>query len=454
MSRVTLLLATTGLMLAACASDTGPPVEALTAPVAWTTVALPAAAPELERWWTALGDPRLDALVAQAGEASDVRLAEARLFEARARLGAARAALRPTLGAEGSLETRTVDDLDQDTFEALVAFSIAPDLNGAGRARIEAGRRRAEAGAARVEAARLAARATAVRLHAALGEARARADAGDRAVAALEQALQLAEARERAGLTSGLDAAAARAALAAARTRPITARQAAAEAQLGLEALLGLAPGALTHTLAEARPTAAAPPLRALAAPAAVLARRPDLRAAELELWAAGVDADAARRDFWPTVSLAAALGGREVDPTTPFTASGFLAQVAGGLSAPLFSFGRLESARDAADARQRQAAIAYRQAAIDALAGVETALVGLASAEARAATLEDAAEAARTRASLATRRYRAGVSPFLEVLDAERSLAEAEADLAGARGETLAAWASLHAAAGLGGQP
>ncbi|MFN7236220.1 MAG: TolC family protein, partial [Brevundimonas sp.] len=163
---------------------------------------------------------------------------------------------------------------------------------------------------------------------------------------------------------------------------------------------------------------------------------------------------DAARRDFWPTVSLAAALGGREVDPTTPFTASGFLAQVAGGLSAPLFSVGRLESARDAAAARQRPAAHAYRPAAIDALAGGETARVGHASAEARAATLEDAAEAARTRASLATRRYRAGVSPFLEVLDAERSLAEAEADLAGARGETLAAWASLHAAAGLGGQP
>lgn len=454
MTRLALLLATTGLMLSACATDTGPQVEDLTAPAAWTTTALPAAAPGLERWWTALGDPRLDALVAEAGAASDVRLAEARLFEAQARLGAARAALRPAIGAEGNLETRSVDDLDQDTFQALVAFSVAPDLNGAGRARIEAGRRRAEAGAARVEATRIAARATAVRLYAAFGEARARAEAGDRAVAALEQALQLAEARERAGLTSGLDAAAARAALAAARTRPIAARQAAAEAQLGLEALLGLAPGALADTLLEARPAEIAPPVRALAAPAAVLARRPDLRAAELELWAAGADADAARRDFWPTLSLAAALGGQEVDPVTPFTASGFLAQVAGGLTAPLVSFGRLESTRDAADARRRQAALAYRQAAVDALSEVETALVALAGAEARAATLDEAVEAARTRASLATRRYRAGVSRFLEVLDAERSLADAEAELAGARGETVAAWARLNAATGLGGQP
>jgi len=454
MTRATLWLATTALLLCACASDTGPDPDGLTPPAAWSTVALPVAAPGLERWWTALGDPQLDALAAQAGEASDVRLAEARLFEAQARLGAARAALRPAIRAEGSPETRTVDDLDQDTFQALVAFSVAPDLNGAGRARIEAGRRRAEAEAARVEAARLAARATAVRLYAAFVEARARADAGDRAVAALDEALQLAQARERAGLTSGLDAAAARAALAAARTRPIAARQAAAEAQLGLEALLGLAPGSLTDRLAEARPAGTAPPVRALAAPAAVLARRPDLRAAELELWAAGGDADAARRDFWPTVSLSAALGGQEADPETPFTASGFLAQVAGGVTAPLFSFGRLESARDAADARRLQAAIAYRQTAVDALAGVETALVGLAGAEARAAALEDAAAAARSRATLATRRYHAGVSPFLEVLDAERTLADAEADLAGARGDTLAAWARLHAAAGLGGQP
>jgi NodT family efflux transporter outer membrane factor (OMF) lipoprotein len=455
MSRAALFVAAAGLALAACATDSGPQPEPPASPSAWTAAALPDAGPEIERWWTAAGDPVLDQLAQQAGTAADVRLAEARLFEAQARLGAARAALRPELGARGDAAREGVDDLDQESFQALVALSLAPDLNGALGARARAAGLRAEAQAARVAAARLAARATAVQLYAAYRQATARAAAGDRAVAALEEALALADSRERAGLTSGLDATSARAALAAARARPIAARQAAEEARLGLEALLGLPPGALS-TLLAGPPTAtfAAPPVRVLGAPAAVLARRPDLRVAGLELAAAGADADAARRDFWPTVSLGVALGGQEVDPETPFSASGFLDRLAAGVTAPLFSFGRLESARDAADARQRQADIAYRQAAVDALAEVETALVALAAAEARADTLAQAATAAADQTGLADARYRAGVSPFLEVLTARRAAADAEADLATARGETLAAWARLNAAAGLGDRP
>ncbi|MEQ7154767.1 efflux transporter outer membrane subunit [Brevundimonas aurifodinae] len=455
MIRQALLITTASVLLSACASDAVPTPSSFAAPAAWDVAALPAAVPATDRWWTAIGDPVLDDIVEQAGEASDVRIAEGRLFEARARLGSARAALRPEIGGQGTAERQSTDDLDQETFQALVAFSLNPDLNGAIRTRVEAERLRVEAAAARAEAARLVARSTAVQLYAAYREAEATAVAGDEAVAALEGSLSLAGTRERAGLTSGLDAASARAALASARARPIAARQAADEARLGLEALLGLNPGnltpALTHSTAIALET---PPVRALSAPAAVLARRPDLRAAELELWAAGADARAARRDFWPTLSLGAALGGQEIDPETPFTASGFLSQIAGGLTAPLFSFGRLESARDAADARRTQAELAFRQAAVDALSEVETALVALAAAEARAVTLAEAVAAAEDQARLANQRYRGGVSPFLDVLTAQRAAADARAEEAAARGQALTAYARLNAAVGLGGMP
>jgi NodT family efflux transporter outer membrane factor (OMF) lipoprotein len=453
MIRQALLITTAGVLLSACATDAVPTPSTPAAPAAWDIAALPGIDPVTDRWWTAIGDPVLDDIVERAGDASDVRLAEARLFEAQARLGTARAALRPEIGGQGTAERQSVDDLDQETFQTLVTFSLNPDLNGTIRTRAEAERLRTEAESARVEAARLAARSTAVQLYAAYREAEIRAGAGDQAVAALEELLSLADTRERAGLTSGLDTASARAALSAARARPISARQAAVEARLGLEALLGLTPGALTSALGQSVPDGPrTPPVRALAAPASVLARRPDLRAAELELWAAGADARAARRDFWPTLSLSAALGGQEVDPTTPFTASGFLSQIAGGLTAPLFSFGRLESARDVADARRTQAEIAYRQAAVDALSEVERALVALASAEARAETLAEAVAAADDQTRLANRRYRGGVSPFLEVLTARRAAADARAEEAGALGQALTAYARLNAAAGLGG--
>jgi multidrug efflux system outer membrane protein len=265
MIRQALLITTAGVLLSACATDLTPPASALAAPAAWDVAALPAADPTTDRWWTAIGDPVLDGVVEQADEASDVRLAEARLFEARARLGSARAALRPEIGGQATGERQSADDLDQETFQALVSFSLNPDLNGAVRTRAESQRLRTEAESARVEAARLTARSTAVQLYAAYREAEARAFAGDQAVTALEESLSLADARERAGLTSGLDAASARAALASARARPIAARQAAEEARLGLEALLGLAPGALTPTLTQAITVAqTTPPVRAL----------------------------------------------------------------------------------------------------------------------------------------------------------------------------------------------
>lgn len=449
-----LALTAAGALLGGCATDLPPVEPRITAPALWTTSDLPLPDVDIDRWWTAIGDPVLDRIVERVSDASDVRIAEARLFEAHARLGIARAGLRPEIGARGSAERQEADDLDQDTLQLLVTFSLDPDLNGAVRTRAEAARLRLEGRAAHVEATRLIARSTAVQLYAAYREADARAAAGDRAVAALEESLLLAEDRARAGLTSGLDPAAARASLASAKAGPIAARQAAVEARLGLEALLGLPPGGLAEDLG--RPIIdglTTPPVRALAAPSGILARRPDLRAAELELWAAGADALAARRDFWPTLTLGAALGAQDLNPETPFTASGFLTQLAGGLTAPLFSLGRLESARDAADARRSEAGIAYRQAAIEALSEVERALVAHASAEGRAATLTEAAAAAEDQVELASRRYRAGVSPFIEVLTAQRAAADAQAGLAAARGELMSSFARLNAAIGLGGR-
>ncbi|PZO07203.1 MAG: hypothetical protein DCF28_00110 [Alphaproteobacteria bacterium] len=86
-------------------------------------------------------------------------------------------------------------------------------------------------------------------------------------------------------------------------------------------------------------------------------------------------------------------------------------------------------------------------------LSEVEQALAALGSAEARAGTRLEATAAAEDQVALATRRYRAGVSPFIDVLAARRAAADAEAEHATAAGQALSAYARLNAAAGLGGQ-
>lgn len=443
-----LFSAALSIWLAGCASTRPPEAPALRpTPDAWRGVpAVPAAATDA-RWWTGFGDPVLDRLVEAAAATDDVALAEARLAEARARLRTARGALAPTFGAGASASTQRVGDVEQTGADLSGAFAFDPDLNGATRARARSSRASAEAAAARLEAARLASRAEAVSLYATWREAEARAAAGDRAAKALSGAQSLSVSREKAGLVSGLDPAAARAASAAAKARPAAAREAASNARLSLEALLGLAPGALVAEAPAAVP--AAPPAPALDAPLAVLARRPDLRAAERELAAAGFDAEAARRDFWPSLTLDAALGARAADPVTPFTPEGALVRAAAGLTAPVFTFGRLQGARDAADARRDAAAVRYRQAATNAVSEVERALVSAREAQARRATLSDAAEAARDQARLARSRYRAGLTAFFDVLLAERALADAEADLATAQADAARAYAALHLALG-----
>jgi len=277
--------------------------------------------------------------------------------------------------------------------------------------------------------------------------------AANRSLARLSDVRGLVGSRERAGLVPGLDLAAARAEEALARTRPLAAREAADSARLGLEVLLALPPGALRETLSQPRPMprAAAPAL--LETPLAVVARRPDLRAAERDLAAAGYDARAARRDFWPSLSLGAAIGAQAVSPETAFTATGFLASLLGQLTVPLFTGGRLEAERDLADARRTEAAAAYRQAATRALSEVEVALVEQRSATLRQAALADALAAANDQVALARARYLGGLASFTDVLVAERAAFDAEAELATAAADAGRAFAALSAALGAGSE-
>lgn len=446
--RLPLTLVAMSAILTACAPVLPPVSEARLTPETWSQGAVRAESGVDDRWWTTFGDPLIDRLVGLAEASDDVAVARARLAEADSRTVRARALLRPEARASIGAETQRVDDLEQSQADGLAALVWAPDLNGSVGARARAAEAAFVAETARLAAVRQATRASAVRVYVLWAEAEARLAAAEAGVAALEETLAVAEVRASAGLTSGLDPAAARAELARARARPPAARQAAQEARLGLEALLGLAPGSLADQSPALPLTARAP---AAAPPLTVLAGRPDMVAAEAELRGAGFEVEAARRDFWPTVSLSAALGGRWVDPETPFSVTGGLESLGASVVAPLFSFGRLEAARDGADGRRDVAALTYRRAATLALAEVETALSALAGAGSRLEMLEVALDAARDRRALASQRHQAGLTSILDVLVADLGVAEVQAELAGARGDAARAWIALCVAQGLG---
>lgn len=405
-------------------------------------------------WWGAVDDPLLHRLLAQAGEVSSVRIARERLDEAAASLRAARAALVPlvTGAADGRFSAPGDDAVRQSTRSAAIAIDHDFDLSGARDARSRAARALAEARADGVGAARIAAREMTVRLYAAYAGAVEQRRVTQASVQAFEDALSLAAARARAGLGTQVDVVQARAALAAARTQLPQLEAGRARARLGLEALLGLLPGALAAPLAGVDGVPAVDAALPLQAPLEVVALRPDLRVAERELAAAASATSAAVRDRWPRLTLSALIGVQSVRVPGPIAADGVVSSLVAGIAGPLFDAGRLEAAADAARARERIAAIAYRQAAIAALSEVEEGISGLTQAHAEDALNAAAIEAAAARLALVGARWRSGLSPFLDVVLAQQALQSARAQQVLSRARLLETFARLSTAVGIGG--
>lgn len=451
MKRAALLFSVSAL--AACSSV--PRTAELRAPnLAWQEAQTEESAVE-DSWWRAFNDPVLDAIVDRVVEGDDIALAAARLDEAVAGLRSNRAALFPDLALQGGASMRKSGDAPprQDSANGGLGAQWSPDLFGQTRLRASAASRRAAANEADLAAVRLDTRSAAARLYFAIRSAQGQAAAAESSVASLKETLALVEARAAAGLAPEFDVAQARAAFAAAEARPPALRQAETSSRLALEALIGAPSGSLKPLLSPA-PLPSPPVADSALAPAFVLARRPDLQSAERRFEAAGFDARAARRDFWPKVTLSGLIGGQSISPENFVSGSGALYNAAAAAAAPVFSFGRLEAARAGADARLAQAMIAYRRQATYALAEVERALAARKDADARSAALSRALAAARDQTDLARERYVAGLSPLLDVLVAERAAFDAEATLVAASADAATAYADLSAAMGLGAEP
>lgn len=435
-----------GVALGACATAPQPTAE-VALPVQWQTAADPSVEAPDAYWQVVSTDPVLQQLLDEAGAISDVQIAAARLREAEALGRAARASLFPQGSATAGLQSSAGDrGVGVTTASGEAAITAPIDLFGATRTRAQSAAARVRSAEAELGNARLIARRTTGQLYAALRSAQAGRAAAERQVRNTEDSLSLARARADAGLETGLAVAQAQAAADAARARIPVFAQAETQARLGIEALLGRPPADLVTTLAAA-PATTLDTDRLLGTPAAVIARRPDVRAAEARLAAAGLDARAARADRWPTASLALSLSA--TDPSrgvsSQFGSAGL------SLAGVLFDFGRLDALADAAGARAEAEAAQYQRTVLNALSEVEQQADRLQRAREEATAARAAVASAQDQVILARVRYTSGLANFLDVLVAERALADADSALAAVEGRLTDAGVSLAAALGLG---
>jgi len=187
--------------------------------------------------------------------------------------------------------------------------------------------------------------------------------------------------------------------------------------------------------------------------PSQLLARRPDVVAAELALVAANARIGIARAEYFPTISLTGYTGSESKELGDLLASGTGIWQLAANLVQPIFQHGRAKRNLEAVRARDRQALAAYVKSVQTAFAEVEDALVARSTGAAERAALERAVEALGRARRLARLRYDAGDSSYLELLDAERSLFRAELACEQARRAEAGAVLSLVRALGGGWQ-
>jgi NodT family efflux transporter outer membrane factor (OMF) lipoprotein len=226
------------------------------------------------------------------------------------------------------------------------------------------------------------------------------------------------------------------------------------QAMNGLAVLLGKTPGALDNELMSKKPLPDLPKLVPVGIPSTLARRRPDIRQAEATLHAQTANIGVSVAELFPSLSLTGQLGVRNTDASYLDDWSSHFFSVGPSLSIPIFQGGRLVSSVKLARAQQASAALDYRQTVLTALQDVENALVSYRADQQQVIALDETTGALQRAFDLASDSYRQGISTFLDVLDAQRQLAQAKAQSTQARMQSALDLVALYKALGGGWEP
>jgi len=415
------------------------------APAQWNALAggeTNAAAP-VAAWWKNFHDAELDSLIERAaGSNLDLRIAQARVREARAQYRLTAADLWPTVDASGSY-ARQRQSQNQPVIHAFPPLPSSAFENNVYQSGFDAaweidvfgGKRRAtEAAGAQVAATQFGEREVLVTLCGEVArnyvEARGyqrRLEIARDNIRAQEQSLALTQDRFTNGLTSDLDVQQANTILATTRASVPTLETALQAAIHRLGVLLGQTPEALRTELAAVAPIPAAPPVVPVGLPSDLLLRRPDVRLAERRLAAATANIGVATADLFPKFFLTGAAGFEGVSASDWFAGASKFWSLGPTVQWIIFDAGRIRANIKVQTARQEQALANYENTALGAFEDVENALTAYAKEQIRRQQLAAAVRSSEESLRLANQLYANGLSNFLNVLDAERSLYQAQ---------------------------
>nr|WP_199067050.1 efflux transporter outer membrane subunit [Chromobacterium sp. ASV5] len=423
-----------------------------------------AATPDISQdWWKQFGDPALDQLIAEALQNNqNLAATAARVEQAAAQAGIARAALLPSLGAgagfqrgRASTETATPGaPLVSDVRNANLTAAWELDLWGKLRRGNEAARAEFEASRFARDATELALTAQVAQTYFQLRALDAQLDIAKRTLQSREESLRLQTKRFTGGMISELDQRQAEAEAASARAAVPQIARSLEQTESALGVLLGHSPRQLVENkLLRGKDinSLATPPDVPADLPSSLLERRPDIAASEQQLIAANARIGVAKAAYFPSINLTGSLGSQSLSLDSLFTGPTRTWGFAANLAAPIFNFGATGYGVDAASAGQKQALAQYQQTIQNAFKDALDALSANAAARdiLQAQTTQLAALNRTLR--LAGLRYDNGYSSYLDVLDAQRNSFQSELNLVNAKLDRLNTTVSVYKALGGG---
>lgn len=388
------------------------------------------------KWWTLYGDATLNELVAAAlANNVDVRIAVAKLEEADAALREANATLFPQVDLAANSSRARSSALNAQPIppgvsaiqnNQRVAALTAYELDFWGRLR-----RADEAARAQALGTRYAKDVVDLTLVGAVAQAYfitrsidAQIIVTRESLLAREESLAVVKSRARGGLASDLDVNQAEGARADAAVQLKDLQR--------LRVLFEHELGTLTGKLALKLPagdlrTLPVPPSPPADLPSSLLERRPDVRVAEQALVSANAQIGVAKAAQLPTFVLAASAGGQSAALANLLTAGAGIWSIGLTAAMPIIDFGKYAARTEQAEARQRQAVAIYQKSAETAFREVADALSNVQQASEMETDLQTRVDAGRNALRLAQRRYEAGYSGYLDVLDSQRTANESE---------------------------
>jgi outer membrane protein, multidrug efflux system len=436
---------------------------------------------QLTEWWRQFGDPKLQDLIARSLVANlDLKTAASRIRQARAQEILAGSAGLPNVnangvgvyshsngnplagltgggggsqGSGGADDGSSESDSSRTTKLFAAGFDATWELDLFGRVRhgVEAARAGAEVTEWEYRAAQVSLSAEVAIDYLTLCAARAQSRIVHDSIQRQADALSILEARQRAGLIGGLEINQQRAQLANTRAQlpPLEAQVRATSHALAV--LLALEPESLVDELNSADQIPSLPTAVPLGLPSDLLRRRPDVRAAERSLAAATAEVGVAVADLYPRFDLLAALNYTN-DSLSGLLSSDHLSRVGAGLVRwPLLEGGRGHAAVRISEEQRQQAYLAYQKSVLTAIQDTDDSLARLQSAQGRIAALEEADAAASSSLGIARAQADHGQAPYLNVLTANSTLLDVDAQLVQSRLQLATSTIALYKALGGG---